>query len=318
VVRIKQRQKEAEERTALLDVEKRRRAAIDEERSLISKGVFSDCETCPTMVVVRAGDFLMGSSKSEIDAGTAGDNEGPQRKIVIRQPLAVGRFEVTRDQFQAFVSSSGHRVGDECWTLEDNEPRKRADRSFLNPGYPQIGSHPAVCVSWEDANAYAEWLSKTTGKTYRLLSEAQWEYVARAGTTGPYGGAEADLCAYGNGADETARAANLPSNWAYLTCTDGYSHTAPVGTFKPNAFGLYDLMGNVWEWVQDCYGDNLSDIPADGQTRTGGDCRQRMVRGGAWSTPARMLRSAVRAKAPAGSRFDDVGFRVARTLSVEP
>ena len=199
MVRIKQRQKEAEERTALLDVEKRRRAAIDEERSLISKGVFSDCETCPTMVVVRAGDFLMGSSKSEIDAGTAGDNEGPQRKIVIRQPLAVGRFEVTRDQFQAFVSSSGHRVGDECWTLEDNEPRKRADRSFLNPGYPQIGSHPAVCVSWEDANAYAEWLSKTTGKAYRLLSEAQWEFVARAGTPGRYGGAEADLCAFCQG-----------------------------------------------------------------------------------------------------------------------
>src|SRR5262249_1835720 len=215
----RKRQKEAEERTALLEVEKRRRAATDEERSPISKGGFRVCETCPPMVVVRAGDFLMGSSKSEIDAGTAGDNEGPQRKIDIRQPLAVGRFEVTRDQFQAFVSSSGHRVGDECWTLEDNEPRKRADRSFLNPGYPQIGSHPAVCVSWEDANAYAEWLSKTTGKTYRLLSEAQWEYVARAGTTGPYGGAEADLCAYGNGADETARAANLPSNWAYLTCT---------------------------------------------------------------------------------------------------
>src|SRR5262249_27727248 len=268
------------------------------------------------MVVIRTGEFLMGSSKSEIDAGAAADNEGPQRRIVIQQPLAVGRFEVTRDQFETFVSGTGHKVGDECWTLEDNEPKKRAGRSFRNAGYPQIGSQPGVCVSWEDDIAYADWLSKITGKTYRLLSEAQWEYVARAGTTGPYVGAEADLCAFGNGADQTARAANLPGNWAYLACTDGYSHTAPVGSFKPNAFGLHDLMGNVWEWVQDCFGESLSDIPIDGLTRTGGDCRQRMVRGGAWSTPARLLRLAVRAKAPAGSRFDDVGFRLARVLFI--
>jgi len=317
------RQKEAEERRRAelkrqTDIEAQRRAAIEQERALIRKGVFRDCETCPEVVVVRAGDFMMGSSKSEIDAGAAEDNEGPQRKIVIPQSLAVGRFEVTRDQFETFVRSSGHKVGEKCWALENNEPRESADRSFRNPGYPQNGSHPAVCVSWDDATAYADWLSATTGKSYRLLSEAQWEYAARAGMVGIKAVAEADMCTFGNGADQTAKEAKLPGNWVYLACTDGYSHTAPVGSFKPNAFGLYDLTGNVWEWVEDCYGRNLTEIPGDGRARTSDDCREHTVRGGAWSTPARMLRTAVRAKAPAGARFDDVGFRVVRTLSIEP
>ena len=295
------RQKEAEERQALLDIEKRRKAER-EERALIAKGTFRDCGICPEMVVVPAGEFTMGSSKGEIDAGTAASNEGPQRRIVIRQPLAIGRTEVTRDQFEAFVRATGYKVGDKCWTLEGNEPRERDGRSFRNPGYPQTGTHPAVCVSFEDAKAYAEWLSKTTGKPYRLLSEAQWEYAARAGTTGRFAGvdSEANLCAAGNGADQAASAANLPANWEFLRCNDGYVHTAPVGSFKPNAFGLYDMMGNTWEWVEDCYADNLADVPADGVARTSGDCSQRAVRGGAWSAAARMLRVALRAKAPTG------------------
>jgi formylglycine-generating enzyme required for sulfatase activity len=316
------RKNEAEERRLAelkrqTEIETQRKAAMEQERALIRKGVFRDCDSCPDVVVVRAGEFMMGSSKSEIDAGSAEDNEGPQRKIVIPQSLAVGRFEVTRDQFEAFVRSSGHKVGDKCWALENNEPRESADRSFRNPGYSQNGSHPAVCVSWDDATAYADWLSATTGKSYRLLSEAQWEYTARAGMAAAIV-PEADMCAFGNGADQTAKQAKLPGNWAYLACTDGYSHTAPVGSFKANAFGLYDLMGNVWEWVEDCYGRNLTEIPADGSARASGDCREHTVRGGAWSTPARMLRTAVRAKAPAGARFDDVGFRVVRTLSIEP
>jgi formylglycine-generating enzyme required for sulfatase activity/serine/threonine protein kinase len=321
-IEAQKRQKETEERRSAelkrqTEIETQRRVAIEQERALIRKGVFRDCDSCPDVVVVRAGEFMMGSSKSEIEAGTAEDNEGPQRKIVIAQSLAVGRFEVTRDQFEAFVRNSGHKVGDKCWALENNEPRERTDRSFRNPGYSQDGSHPAVCVSWDDATAYADWLSSTTGKSYRLLSEAQWEYTARAGMAAAIV-PEVDMCALGNGADQTARQAKLPDNWAYLACTDGYSHTAPVGSFKANTFGLYDLMGNVWEWVDDCYGRNLTEIPTDGRARTSGDCREHTVRGGAWSTPARMLRTAVRAKAPAGARFDDVGFRVVRTLSIEP
>ena len=266
------------------------------------------------MVVVPAGEFMMGSSKGEIDAGYAASNEGPQRRIFINQPLSIGRTEVTRDQFEAFVRATGYKVGDKCWTLEGNEPKEREGRSFLNPGYPQTGTHPAVCVSFDDAKVYAEWLSKTTGKPYRLLSEAQWEYAARAGTTGRFAGvdSEASLCAAGNGADRAASAANLPANWEFLRCNDGYVHTAPVGSFKPNAFGLFDMMGNTWEWVEDCYADNLADLSDDGVARISGDCSQRAVRGGAWSAAARMLRVALRAKAPTATRFDDVGFRVAR------
>jgi formylglycine-generating enzyme required for sulfatase activity len=237
----------------------------------------------------------------------------------MRQVLAVGRFEVTRDQFEAFVQASGHDVGSKCWTLEGNEPKERVPRSFRNPGYAQVGTHPAVCVSWEDAKAYVNWLSKTTGKDYGLLSEAQWEYVARAGTTAryPFGNTEADLCAFVNGADRTASAA-LPAKWDYLRCDDGYVHTAPVGSFRANAFGIFDMMGNVWEWTADCYAESLAGTPADGQALTSGDCQQRAVRGGSWSATAGMLRVTVRGKAPAGSRFDDVGFRVLRTFTIEP
>ena len=298
----------------------RPKTAAEEDRALLPKKVFNDCAGCPDMVPIPAGEFVMGSSKADIDSGAAAGNEGPQRRVTIRQPLAVGRFEVTRDQFEAFVRASGHSVGDKCWTLEGNDPKERDGRSFRNPGYAQLGTHPAVCVSWADAKAYVDWLSKTTGKAYRLLSEAQWEYAARAKTTGRFvaNSTEAELCGFGNGADQTASAANLPPSWAYLRCSDGYVHTAPVGTFTANAYGLFDLMGNAWEWTEDCYVDNLADVPADAQARTTGDCGQHAVRGGAWSTTARMLGLATRGKAPANSRFDDVGFRVARTFTFGP
>jgi formylglycine-generating enzyme required for sulfatase activity/serine/threonine protein kinase len=322
VLDAEKQRKDAEEavkRQAALDAEKQRKAEIEEERARRSHEVFKDCDTCPDLVRVAAGEYLMGSSKADIDSGAAAGNEGPQRKIVMRQVLAVGRFEVTRDQFEAFVQASGHDAGSKCWTLEGNEPKEREPRSFRNPGYVQVGTHPAVCVSWEDAKAYVNWLSKTTGKAYDLLSEAQWEYVARAGTTArhAFGNAEADLCAFGNGADRTASTA-LPAKWDYLRCDDAYVHTAPVGSFKPNAFGISDMMGNVWEWTADCYAESLAGTPADRRALTSGDCRVRTVRGGSWSATAHMLRVAVRGKAPASSRFDDVGFRVLRTLSVEP
>jgi formylglycine-generating enzyme required for sulfatase activity len=308
---------EASKRQALLDLEKQRKA--EEERARRPDEAFKDCDTCPEMVQVPAGEFLMGSSKVEIDSGGGAANEGPQRKVAIKQPLAVGRYEITKDQIEAFVQTTGYSVGDKCWTLEGNAPKEREGRSFRNPGYPQAGTHPAVCVSWQDAKAYVAWLTKTTGKVYALLSEAQWEYVARAGTTGryPLGSSEADLCALGNGADQAASASTLPADWDYLFCDDRHVHTAPVGSFKPNAFGIFDLMGNAWEWVEDCYGESLAGAPADGQASMRGDCQLHAVRGGSWSATARMLRMAVRGKAPAGSRFDDVGFRVVRTLAVD-
>jgi formylglycine-generating enzyme required for sulfatase activity len=278
--------------------------------------VVRDCPHCPELVVVSAGEFVMGSSKEDIDSGRGATNEGPQHRVFIKRPVAVGRFEVTRDQFETFVSASGYKIGDRCYTLESNTPRERADRSFRNPGYAQSGVHPAVCVNWRDAKAYVEWLSQSTGKTYRLLSEAEWEYVARAGSTLPYGfGKDAtEVCKFGNGADQSAKLAMLPTDYAYMNCTDNYPYSAPVGSFKANAMGLFDLLGNVWEWTEDCFYDDYLTAPSDGSARAGAGCQARAVRGGSWFSTGKSLRPAVRAKATDNARYDDVGFRVARVL----
>jgi formylglycine-generating enzyme required for sulfatase activity len=278
--------------------------------------VVRDCPHCPELVVVSAGEFVMGSSKEDIDNGLGATNEGPQHRVFIKHPVAVGRFEVTRDQFETFVRASGYKIGDRCYTLENNTPRERADRSFRNPGYAQSGVHPAVCVNWRDAKAYVEWLSQSTGKTYRLLSETEWEYVARAGSTLPYGfGKDAtEVCKFANGADQSAKLAMLPTDYAYMNCTDSYPYTAPVGSFKANAIGLFDLLGNVWEWTEDCFYDDYLTAPSDGSARAGAGCQARAVRGGSWFSTGKSLRPAVRAKATDSARHDDVGFRVARVL----
>jgi uncharacterized caspase-like protein len=177
--------------------------SLAEERSLKPKDVFKECVNCPEMVVVPAGQFTMGSPKRE--AGRLGPWEGPQHEVTINRPYAVGKFHVTVEQFAAFVAATGYQVGPQCYTFEDEETKLRDDRSFKNPGFPlhfaQSGSHPAVCLSWDDAKAYVGWMAKATGKGYRLLSEAEWEYAARAGTTTRYifGNEERDMCRYGNG-----------------------------------------------------------------------------------------------------------------------
>jgi formylglycine-generating enzyme required for sulfatase activity len=288
-----------------------------EECALAPKDVFRECQNCPEMVVIPSGDVLVGSSRTEIDIGLAAANEGPQHKVVIKQPLAIGRFEVTRDQFAAFVNASGYKAGDHCFTFEQNAPQDRANRSFMNPGYVQDGNHPAVCVSWADAKAYVAWLSQTTGKSYRLLSEAEFEYAARAGTTSRFGFGNdpGEICKFANGADQAAKIAGLPGDAPYMSCRDGFPFTAPVGSLAPNAFDLYDLIGNVWEWTEDCYYGDYATAKADSAAHPNATCSTRSVRGGDWFSSEASLRPAVRAKANADARHDDIGFRVARTLS---
>jgi formylglycine-generating enzyme required for sulfatase activity len=287
-----------------------------EECGLEPKDLFRECQNCPDMVVVPAGEVLMGSSRADIDNGLAAANEGPQHKVVIKQPLAIGRFEVTRDQFAEFVNGSGYKPGDHCFTFEQNIPQDRANRSFLNPGYVQEGNHPAVCVSWADAKAYVAWLSQTTGKSYRLLSEAEFEYAARAGSKSRFGpGNDPDeICKFANGADQAAKNAGLPGDIPYMSCSDGYPFTAPVGSLAPNAFGLYDLIGNVWEWTEDCYYRDYATARADSAAHLNATCSTRAVRGGDWFSTEASLRPAVRAEANADARHDDIGFRVARAL----
>lgn len=278
---------------------------------------FKDCEDCPDMVRVAQGEVLMGSNRTDIDSGIAAANEGPQHRAIIKQPFAVGRFEVTRDQYAAFARRSGYKIGEQCFTFENNLPQERANRSFLNPGFVQDGTHPAVCVSWTDAKAYVQWLSQTTGKPYRLLSEAEFEYAARAGSTSRFGVSNNpdDICNFANGADQSAKAAGLPANTPYMNCKDGYPFTAPVGSYPPNAFGLHDLIGNVWEWTEDCFYNDYASAKPDSAARTEPACPARTVRGGDWFSSEAALRPAARAKANADARHDDIGFRVARSLA---
>jgi formylglycine-generating enzyme required for sulfatase activity len=196
---------------------------------------------------------------------------------------------VTRDQFAAFVNVSGYKAEDHCFTFEQNAPQDRANRSFMNPGYVQDGNHPAVCVSWADAKAYVAWLSQTTGKSYRLLSEAEFEYAARAGTTSRFGFGNdpAEICKFANGADQAAKIAGLPGDAPYMGCRDGFPFTAPVGSLTPNAFGLYDLIGNVWEWTEDCYYGDYATAKADSAAHSSATCSTRTCAAETGSAPKR-------------------------------
>ena len=270
--------------------------------------VFRDCPHCPEMVVVRSGRFMMGSPPSEEGRY---DDEGPQRGVTIGSAFAVGVYEVTRGEFGRFVSSTGRSMGDSCWTWENGEVKFRSGRGWRNPGFSQRDSHPVVCVSWNDARAYVRWLSGETGESYRLLSESEWEYAARAGTATRYwwGDSSSSQCRYANGAD-----ASSGLDWG-VDCDDGYYRTSPVGSFAANAFGLHDVHGNVWEWVQDCWNDSYAGAPGDGSAWESGECSLRVLRGGSWYDNPRVLRAALRYGIGTGNRFNYIGFRVARTFT---
>lgn len=277
---------------------------------------FRECDRCPEMVVVPAGRFVIGSPSDE--PGRAAD-EGPRTPIAIGTPFAVSRFEVTRGQYQAFLEASGRAISGNCITdrRELGQWQPDARTNLQDPGFPQADNHPVVCVTWHDARAYAAWLSAATGATYRLLSEAEWEYVARAGTATayPWGERAEDGCGYMNGTDATFRAkyAALPYAGDFGTCDDGTLNTAPVGSYRANAFGLHDMIGNVGEWVEDCTVPTYAGLATDGAAR-GGTCTKVVVRGGSWGTIARQLRVAERLNYAPTDADDSIGIRVARTL----
>ena len=277
---------------------------------------FRDCEGtwCPDLVVVGSGSYMMGSPESEEGRQEA---EGPRHRVTIGKAFAVGVTEVTRGQWRRFVEETGHTTGNACWTYEGGEWKERSGRSWRNPGFSQGDGHPVVCVSWEDARAYVRWLSRETGERYRLLSESEWEYVARGGTSTAryWGEREAGQCRHANGADGTLKVRYRDWKWTVASCDDRHVHTSPVGSYERNGFGLYDVLGNVWEWVEDCWHDSYRGAPTDGGAWTvGGDCSRRVLRGGSWLSKPQILRSAVRSWSTAGNRFSNAGFRVARTL----
>ena len=282
-------------------------------------GVFRDCANCPEMVVVPAGRFRMGGL-----AGVGYGNEKPVREVMIARPFALAKHEVTRGEFSRFVNATEYATGGSCYILEDGKWNESSGSDWRSPGFRQTEEHPVVCVGWDDAAAYARWLSSETGEAYRLPSEAEWEYATRAGSTTKYhfGNDEWQLCRYGNGADQTLKKEHpeLTLHQGYLDlrvlkCRDGYVQTAPVGSFAANAFGLHDMHGNVMEWVEDCWRGSYEGAPDDGTARLPGACSERVLRGGSWRSRPEALRAALRLRYYIGLRSYSLGFRVARTLT---
>ena len=270
--------------------------------------VILDAPFAPRMVVIPAGEFTMGSPPTE--PGRAAD-EGPRRRVRIGYPFAVSMFPIIVGEYTRFVDETGRESSGSCSTLESGQFRTVEGRDWRNPGFPQTVISPVTCIDFNDATAYVAWLSQKTGQKYRLLSEAEYEYVNRAGTTTAYwwGNDVAAACAFANGLDQDGQSA-LPSSTAN-TCRDAHVFTSPVGTFKSNAFGLHDTAGNVSSWTADCYGD-YSAAPVDGSARTGPDCGTRALRGGSWASAD--LRSASRRGYSPSSVVARHGFRVARAL----
>ena len=259
---------------------------------------FSDCDRCPDMVVIPAGEFVMGSSQKE----SGHSDEKPQHKVTIANAFAVSKTEVTFDQWDACTAAGA------CPQAEDD-------------GYGR-GNYPAINVSWNDAQAYVAWLSKTTGASYRLLSESEFEYAMRGGTTTAWFWGEAEAswgsskaCEYANLHDESGKEAHPMYVWSHHKCDDGYGENAPTAQYKPNPFGLYDINGNVREWVADCHQQGYEGAPTDGSVRMHqGACEARVVRGGAWVDGGSTARSAYRYAEAEDFRNYQVGFRVARGL----
>ena len=282
-----------------------------------------DCPTCPELLRVAAGSFVMGAPVGEEEReGVPLQFRG---RSVPRHPVTLGSFRmgrtpVTRDELAAFVVATKRDMGGSCLGLgADGKFHDIPGRDWRNPGFAQTGGHPAVCVSWLDAVAYVGWLGSTTGKTYRLPSEAEWEYVARAGTqTARFWGDGRDgACRYANMSDQMLRTTlNFVNSFEqFLRCSDGHAYTSPVASFAANPWGFHDMLGNVWQWTADCRHQTYEDAPADGSAwgaSDGGTCDRRIRRGGAWDSYPWIVRSADRGGEPVGSRSTKGGFRVVR------
>ncbi|HEX3603402.1 MAG TPA: SUMF1/EgtB/PvdO family nonheme iron enzyme [Steroidobacteraceae bacterium] len=271
--------------------------------------VLHDCPTCPAFTVLPAGRFQQGTKAAD----DASPFEKPLHIVAIAYPFAISTDAVTVDEFRAFVAATGHKMQGGCDTY-DGSWRHRDDSSWENPGFPQTGSHPVTCTSWNDAKAYAAWLSTTTGHHYRLPSASEWEYAARAGGAAvqPWTDA-AGACAGANVADISA-GRRFPG-WAVFGCDDSFVFTAPVGSFKANAFGLNDMLGNVFQWTEDCWRADYADAPIDGSARTGGDCSDHELRGGSWFSNPAYVRANYRNHFAADYRTSSVGIRLVRDVT---
>jgi len=284
-------------------------------------------KTAMKLVLVPAGRFLMGSSPKELEilkresgkAGVLGDqaqsDEDPQHEITLTKPFFMGACPVTRGQFAAFVADDGYQTdaekGGGAVVWDGSAWDKVAGTSWKKPGFEQTDDHPAVCVSHNDAAAYCAWLSKKTGRTVALPTEAQWEYACRAGTAAAYlwGDAPDGGKGWCNAADQAAKKV-MGDRWSYFTWDDGFAHTSPVGKFKPNAFGLYDMPGNASQWCSDWYDRGYYAKSPKADPQGPADGAHRVLRGGGWFAPPLGCRSAGRDRIMPEYGFSYFGFRV--------
>jgi sulfatase modifying factor 1 len=268
-----------------------------------------DCPTCPVLTVLPSGRFEQGSAPTENSSAF----EKPLHWVMIAQPIALSTNAVTVDQFREFIAATGRDMQG-CDTY-DGEWRHRAENNWENPGFVQTGSHPVTCTSWNDAKAYVAWLSAKTGQRYRLPSASEWEYAARAGGAAaqPWGADGSDACVNANVADQSA--AHRFPGWAVFACNDGFVQTSPVGSFKANSFGLNDMLGNVFQWTEDCWNADYKGAPIDGAARMSGDCAERELRGGSWFSTPSFVRANYRNHFGVDYRTSSVGIRLARDIS---
>lgn len=272
--------------------------------------VFRDCPTCPGLTVLPAGRFKQGSAGT--GAGSSSFDK-PQHWVVIGRPFAMSTSAVTLDEFREFITAAGRDM--QGCDVYDGDWKHRPESSWENPGFVQTGSHPVTCTSWDDAKAYAAWLSAKTGHRYRLPSASEWEYAARAGGDAdhPWNPDGAGACASANVADQSA-ARRFPG-WTVFGCDDGYIYTAPVGSFKASAFGLNDMLGNVFQWTEDCWHEDYKGAPIDGSARTDGDCSEHELRGGSWFTTPAFVGAGYRNHFAANYRTSSVGIRLVRDFA---
>ncbi|MDD2134252.1 formylglycine-generating enzyme family protein [Pseudomonas kurunegalensis] len=256
--------------------------------------VFKDCKDCPEMVVLPAGSYVMGTPDDELGKQ---DDEGPLHTVTFAKAFAMSRFHVTAGQWQAYAKETRTVLPD-----GDDRPGRLCKNG--KPSYPQGPTQPAVCMTWDEARGYIAWLAKKTGKPYRMVSEAEREYAGRAGSTGPF-----PFPFDQEGEYQISKHANTYGP------RDGFTYTAPVGSFPANAFGMYDMHGNVYEWVEDCWHTDYVGAPTDGSAwTTGGTCTHRQIRGNDYLEPPIFSRSGNRNEREPDVRGDWLGFRVARAL----
>jgi len=264
-----------------------------------------DCAHCPVLVGLAGGDTVLGSSDP---SAPAAERPATAQRLA---PFSLAKREVTVGLVRRYEAETGNRIPRGCfvWTA-DGRMRKDAAAYWGAPGYSVTDSLPAACLNWEDAGRIADWLNATAGGGFRLPSEAEFEYALKAGGDGiyPWEGGAAAACRHANAADSSAR-----FRWRNTACADGAADIAEGGSYPANAFGLYDLSGNLWEWTGDCWNGSHEGAPADGRARTRGQCASRVLRGGSWDDPPENLRVTYRVGIPATRRQANVGVRLAQT-----